>query len=306
MAFANLPHMNRQLLLCHPVLGLLTACLLGTRAAGQDLDFRAPGAPSEPLLPRAWDLARWTGTGDSDRPAGDPLRSMRLFGMPTGFLSQPVGADLDPDVPPSEDAAPPEPGGDLPVLAAMWNDNPYFDFRRPGDVGGYGYYRIHSQLQLLGTQRTGCSLGMQAVTPAGLESDGIAEGPTVVAPHFALFHEVSDGTAVQAFVGKDLRVIPRLDDRFGGGFRYGMAVAQRVPGFDGGTLPYVHVFLEALGRYRIDGESSPGGGPAVWELLPGLHWRVGDSCWVSGGVLMPLGASHIDLGLWQLTCSWQF
>src|SRR5579884_1717298 len=121
--------MNRQhLFIYQGVLGLLAGCLLGGPAVGQELSFRVPTTLTEPLLPPPWDLVRWTGA-DGDRQAGDPLRSVRLFGMPSGYLSEPVGSDLDPDAPPPADAPPGRPGPDLPVAAAMWNDNPFFDVR---------------------------------------------------------------------------------------------------------------------------------------------------------------------------------
>jgi hypothetical protein len=287
--------------------GLLLACLPGRPAWGQE--FRAVPAdpPEEPILPSPFELGRWAGATDGDRAAAARGRAVHLFHMPTGFLSDPVEAALDPDLaPPGEPAAAAEPdGADLPIQAAMYQDNPYFDFRRPGDPGGPGFYRIHTQLQVLGSETTGCTLGLQAVTPAGLENDGLADGPTVLVPNVALYHELFNGLEIQGFVGKNVRLRSGWEDHIKHSLHYGVALAHAVPGFDGGPLPHVDFFLEALGRYRMEGEARSGA-PAVWELLPGLHWRVGDNWWLSGGVLMPLNTPRFEMGKWQLTCSWQF
>src|SRR5437588_645244 len=50
------------------------------------------------------------------------------------------------------------------------------------------------------------ALGLQAVTPAGLQFAGAQDGPTVFSPAFALFHALDNGFAVQGFVGKHLQV----------------------------------------------------------------------------------------------------
>jgi hypothetical protein len=58
----------------------------------------------------------------------------------------------------------------------------------------------------------------------------------------------------------------------------------------------MYLFFQALGRYRYDGDPSSQRRTGTWELVPGIHWRMGDNCWMS------LGASRFSL----LTCSWQF
>ena len=86
---------------------------------------------------------------------------------------------------------------------------------------------------------------------------------------------------------------------------YGIAL-QRPLGLDPfGTGSSVHLFVEALGRSRFFayGTESPS---SSWEVLPGLHWRVGDNCWMSGGVIVPLNNQHFDPGLVQITCWWKF
>jgi hypothetical protein len=278
--------------------GFLLACLTAGPAAGQ--------GPDEPLLPRFLDVGRWAAP-DGERPSALRNRCLRFFRMPSGIAGDPVGADFDSDLAPEADARrPADPDDrDLPVQANLYTDNPYFDFRRPGDVGGPGFYRIHTQMQLFETETTGCTLGLQAVTPAGLENDGLADGPTQFYPNLALIQELFDGLALEGFVGKNVRARSGWEDHVGRSLHYGLAVAHPLPGFDSGSLPQVHFFVEALGRYRMDGEARPGG-PAAWELLPGLHWRMGDNWWLSGGVIVPLNAGPRETGLWQVTCSWQF
>jgi hypothetical protein len=279
--------------------GLLLVCLAGGLLPAQQ--------PDEPLLPRLTDVSRWAAP-DTDRPSALRGRFLRFYQMPTPVTADPVGADLDNDpIPPDAGAAPAADPDDLglPVQAALYTDNPYFDFRRPGDVGGRGFYRIHTQLQLFETDTAGCTLGLQAVTPAGQENDGLADGPTLFYPNLALCQELFGGLAVEGFVGKNVRARPGWEDHIGRSLNYGVAVAQPLPCLDTATLPQVHLFVEALGRYRIEGQAGPGG-PSVWQLLPGLHWRMGDNWWMSGGVLVPLTPGPRESGLWQVTCSWQF
>ena len=86
----------------------------------------------------------------------------QLFGITPGFLSDPVGL-TDPNDPstPADDSGPDW----LEVTAG--NDNPFFDLRSPGDPGGVGFYKLHTQVQLFDSPHTGCTVAVQAVTPAG-------------------------------------------------------------------------------------------------------------------------------------------
>ena len=287
---------------------LLPLAVLVSPAVAQSL----PGSPSdlwqEPLLPRGLaPLGNWQ---SGDAPGYNHSHCCRLFRMPSAFPSGPLGLDNDNDslvddgnaagAAGDKDAA-----GDNRLKLAVGSDNPFFDFRRPGDPGGVGYYRLHSQVLLFDNQKTGFGMGLRAVTPAGLEADGISDGPTVLSPHFAWFHEVGNGTAVQGFVGKDLRANSHWSDSLERQINYGLALQSPLPGIEPAPGRSVHVFLEALGRYRIDGDPSLRA-PLNWELLPGVHWRLGDSWWMSGGILMPLGVPRPDAHLWQITCSWQF
>jgi hypothetical protein len=220
--------------------------------------------------------------------------------------------EMEGDAPAGADAPPASPANDNSSFAdgraRLWlgTDNPFFDFRRPGDPGGVGYYKLHSQALLFDTDYTGLSVGFQAVTPAGLEADGMQTGPTVLSPNIALFHEVTSGTAIQGFVGKDLRANSRWVGGLHRSIQYGLALQSPCPGLQPKDGQCVHFFVEALGRYRYEGD--PGlGGPLNLHLVPGVHWRLGESWWMSGGVLMPLGGpTRYDSRLWQITASWHF
>jgi hypothetical protein len=183
-------------------------------------------------------------------------------------------------------------------------DNPFFDFRRPGDPGGVGYYKLHSQFLLVDAPSSGVSVGLEAVTPAGLEADGISQGPTILSPNFGWFYEVAQGTAIQGFVGKNLRTRPGWSDALERDVQYGVALHSPFPGSERDSAA-VHFFLEALGRYRFDGDPSVRT-TGTWKLVPGIHCQITDSWWLSGGLLMPLVSPRMDSRLWQLTCSWHF
>lgn len=258
------------------------------RILPKELDLNVPATPNNPILSRP--------------------NAVRLFRMMPGFLADPVGLQ--------EDTAPPDPvdfvkndDGLNWLQVAVGSDNPFFDVRRPGDPGGVGYYRMHTQLQLLDSPSTGCALGFQAVTPAGRDQGGLDDGPTVISPAFALFHALEDGTAFHGFVGKHVHLSNpsafadalATPGRLHRSLHYGMAVQRPVaPEVDN-----VYLFVEALGRYRYDAAAT--GPPAVWEVLPGMHWKLTDSWWLSGAVVLPVNRDRpIDAKLWQITCSFQF
>ena len=92
---------------------------------------------------------------------------------------------------------------------------------------------------------------------------------------------------------------------YGRGLDYGLAYHRPLPTLDGEASQNLFWFVEGLGRVRPQDFQSTSRG-ASWEVLPGLHWRLSDSWWLSGGVVFPVGASRSDTGLWQFTCSWQF
>ena len=74
---------------------------------------------------------------DDTSPPSRPDR-FQLFRMPVGFLTNPVGLDSDDDDPPGDlesATAPSFPGEDR-LQLILGQDNPFFDFRYPGDPGG--------------------------------------------------------------------------------------------------------------------------------------------------------------------------
>ncbi len=256
------------------------------------------------VLPRNWfqDAASQTPTTDARS------RGIHLFRIPT-YLSDPVGLDLE-DPSAGDSSAASDPGPDW-LQFAMGNDNPFFDLRHRGDPGGVGYYKVSSQVQLFDAKKTGCALGFQGVTPAGPEQVGNFDGPTVFRPSVTLFHELDDGTAVQGFLGRQLRVDSFSGARINQGVEYGLTLHRPLATDDLQGFKNVFVFVEALGRYRYEagtGVAAPlyGGAPNTFEFVPGLHFKMNDNWWVSGGVVLPLNQSTNELRLWQLTCSFQF
>ena len=225
---------------------------------------------------------------------------IQLFGITPGFLSDPVGL-ADPSDPP---AAADDSGPDwLQVTAG--NDNPFFDLRTPGDPGGIGFYKLHTQVQLFDSPNTGCTIAVQAVTPAGRESDGVDDGSTVVSPAFSLFHSLDDGTAIQGFVGKNVNVGSHWSGQLNQSVRYGMAVQRPLlPAGPNGDANF-YVFMEALGHYRYDAGSNPGS-PNTVDVLPGVHYRLAPNWWMSGGYIVPVTPAKTDANCWQITCSFQF
>src|SRR5262249_36790903 len=139
---------------------------------------------------------------------GNPSRTPRLdlLGLPTGFLREPVGVDDDPT------ATPTTPGGDESVLVSVGTYNPYIGWRRPSEPGGLGYAQFYSQVQLLDLGNTSVCLGLRTLMPAGLEQGGVRQGPSLVTPSFAWFHDLGEGVALHGFVGQDITPNSRLRD----------------------------------------------------------------------------------------------
>jgi hypothetical protein len=240
----------------------------------------------------------------------DPIPSFRLdrfqlFRMPAGFLTTPPGLDSDDDDPATDSSLTTTSPGDDRLQVLIGQDNPFFDFRYRGDPGGYGYYRLHAQCQLLNSNSSGLCLGLRAVTPAGLETDGLAEGRTVLNPALSWYQDLGANFIVHGYVGKNLRASPNWTDNLERSIHYGLAVQQPIPGLDSGPIGSLHMFVEALGRQRsspdlVDRPTS------TLQMLPGLHWQMGENWWMQGGILVPMGSSRLDAGLWQITCSWRF
>lgn len=276
------------------------------RAPEDWLRPRCP-TPSGPIIP---DLPVWSATGGDRAGPSAPSGQVRLLRMPTTFLDTPVGlgdSDLDPG-----DAADP----DAPVAGflatpemarlqfAAGQDNPYLDFRRPGTPGGVGYYRVHTQWQMIDAGKTGCTLACQATRPAGVQAQGLREGPTTLSPALTLFHDLGEGVAVHGYVGTDVRLDGRGDGG-GQGLQYGLALQQPLGPAAADPNRGLFLFVEALGRYR-DPTLGPVAPLHAWEVLPGVHYRMSRSWWFSSGVLVPVGPVRSGSGLWHMTSSWQF
>jgi hypothetical protein len=45
---------------------------------------------------------------------------------------------------------------------------------------------------------------------------------------------------------------------------------------------------------------------AVWEMVPGVHWRMNENWFMSGGWIVPMSAPRTETGQWQLSCWLQF
>jgi hypothetical protein len=224
--------------------------------------------------------------------------------MPTGFVSNPIGLDDD-DSPIADPSAEGQSGADIPVQVAIGSDNPYFDFRAHADPGGVGYYRLHTQYQLVDSKSTCLSLGLQAATPAGLDNDGVAGGPTRLHPSLACYHELEGGVAFQGFIGKSLSSGAGWTDSLERGLQCGVAVQRPLPTFAGVSSKNLYMYVEALGRMNSAGDLGHYG-ESPFELLPGLHWRLGDNWWLSGGLIVPVERHRVDPDLWQFTWSWRF
>jgi hypothetical protein len=294
--------MNRRILL----LFLLLPLAPSSPAMAQTLSDAPSDLWRRPVL--AGDPSFFTSAQSSSTPNRNSL--CHFFRMPLSFAGDPIGVDSEPDPPlapngPFATACPADSTSGDRLQVVMGSHNPFFDFQRPGDPGGVGYYKLHSQMMLLDNSCSGLSMGLQALTPAGLEADGVAGGPTIVSPHLGWFYDAGDGTAIQGFVSKQVRARAGWTDDLGGDVRYGVGVQRPLPGFESNASQSLHMFVEALGRYRPNFDTAQGS-PGKWDLLPGLHWRLNNSWWMSGGLLMPLTGSHLDSRYWQITCSWQF
>lgn len=216
--------------------------------------------------------------------------------MPNGFLNATLGIMDDPDEP--HDPAEPNQGGNdfeaLSILQVSFGSyNPYFELRRPGAPGGVGFFKLASQLPLLDRGPTSVSLGLNALTPAGVQYGGAVSGPTVVTPALAWAHDLGAGTAVQGYVGQNIQAGTRWTESLFTNLQCGMALQCPVPGTAPSGEQGVFFFLQALGNYD---NSRTDGRPALWEVVPGVHYRWSSSCWMS------LGVSRYNF----LTASWQF
>lgn len=239
---------------------------------------------STPVLPA--DFAFSSRTLD-ERPTPRPATAIPLFRMPTAFLQDPLDIAPDADGPDSD--------GPLRVNAGL--HNPFFDFRLRGDGGSVGHYKVQTQYQLYDAEGSGLSFGFHALTPAGFENNGLGRGPTQVNSSFAWYQQIDDGVFLHGFVGANVRANSAWDENIGRSFEYGIAFQSLVPDFEPAPDTSLHVFVEVLGRQRFNDDP---GLSTRWGVLPGLHLRLGEDQWISGGVLVPYGLPRSE-SLWHLT-----
>jgi hypothetical protein len=230
-----------------------------------------------------------------------------LFRIQPAFATDPVGLDGGDDTLPDEKLPEPDPGPDW-LNISYGNDNPYFDFRQRGDPGGLGFYRVWTQVQLLDLDRTSCSLAFQAVTPAGQENNGLPDylGPKVVSPGLSLFHSFDEETALQGYVGKHVPLQYSGTGYVQKDLQYGMALQRSLAGLPAlDPFKNLYVSVGALGQYRLERDATRP--PMVWEVMPGVQWKMADNCWVSGGMILPVGSTRTDAaGHWQVTLRFKF
>ena len=204
------------------------ACIVlwavSSSALAQSDEAGLPSFCSDPTLRRQFRLAISGGLSDGSDDGTGRTNRIRLFHMPTGFLSDPVGLDLDDDTTPG-DGDDPASGPDRWGLA-LGADNPYFDFRLPGDPGGVGFYKANTQYQLYDSDSAHFSFNLEAATPAGLDNQGVSGGPTIITPALAYFYEMESGSAVQAFVGKNFGARRGWSDSLERSFNCGLAVQR--------------------------------------------------------------------------------
>jgi hypothetical protein len=174
-------------------------------------------------------------------------------------------------------------------VISFGDDNPFFDPRRPGDPGGVGFVRIHSQMQVVDSGSTSVCFGLRAWTPAGLENGGVQNGSTVMAPGVAVFQELGAGSALHGFVDQSFH-----SGYHQGPMRCGMAVNCPLNNAEQPADANMFFFVQALGT--LDYTPDRPGRSMNWDLVPGIHWRLSDSFWMS------LGASRSSM----LTCWWHF
>jgi hypothetical protein len=236
---------------------------------------------------------------------------LRLFRFAPGFLADPIGIQDDDSgmpgvlsLPGSNLASMPQDSGPDWIQVGMGSDNPYFDLRRPGDPGGFGYYRVNTQVSLLDSPTTACAFGVQTVTPAGTQFGGLPNGPTVVVPAFSVFHAVTDRLALQGFVSKNVPISDAAGCPLQRNVQYGVALQRPLLADGPEALRSLFFSVGALGQLTPERDSVrlvPN-----YDVLPGFQWHVSDNWWLSSGVLVPLGPTRAAPGQWQLTCSLQF
>jgi hypothetical protein len=266
-----------------PVL-LTIMVVLVTARAGQAQDATAVTAWQQYPLSSELATALCGGIDPSTTSLANRAR-IPLYRMMPGFLGDPANFARSDDT--GEGQA-----SDNGILVNLGDDNLYFDPRRPGAPGGTGYYRLFSQMQVLDTGSTSVCLGLKAWMPTGAEFGGV-DGHSYFAPGVGVFQDLGNGSGLHGFVGQNWCAAVRNQTRQAA-MECGMAVHCPVPGLVEPTCNGVYMYVQALGRYGY--QNSTDGKEMELELVPGVHWRVSDSFWMS------LAASRRGM----LTCSWQY
>lgn len=239
-----------------------------------------------------------------DSPVPSGRNRVQLFRVAPAFLvGVPWLESEDPTISRVVDVEP-DSGPDW-VSLAFGNDNPYLDFRPRGEAGGVGYNRLFSQIQLFDDTRTACSVILQAVTPAGIQFDGVPDhrGATVFTPALSLYHALDDdGTALQLTINKPLTMSNPAAQSFRRDFQCGVAVHTPLAGDSRDLFGNVFVSVEALGQVRSDARTA-----LLLDVLPGVHWKPADNWRISGAMAVPLDRETPITGRsWQITCALQF
>ncbi len=237
---------------------------------------------------------------------------LRLFRITPGFLADPLGMQDDESggLPgmanlPRTDAVPTaQESGPEWIQISMGSDVPFFDLRCPGDPGGFGYYRVNTQMALLDSPTTACSLGVQTVTPAGAQFGGLPNGPTVLIPAFSVFHALNDRLALQGFVSKNVPIYDGATAPLQRNVQCGLALQRPLLGNAPEGLRNLYFSVGALGQLTPERDYLRV--VPKCDVLPGFQWHVNDNWWLSSAVLMPVGPVRTVPGQWQLTCSLQF
>jgi hypothetical protein len=207
---------------------------------------------------------------------------LTMFRMPSGYLAAPITIISDDDTPSSGSTFNADDDG-LPLQISFGNYIPYFDMVRRGDPGGVGYYKVHTQVQLVDLGFTYVSAVLQALTPMGAQSGGVSNGPTVLAPALAAFHDLGYGAGVHAYVGQNIVAMPGWREQMLSNFNCGIAMQHPVPFTRTDGSQGLFVFVQALGQYHGDG-SRGDVRATTWEVIPGLQYRVNSNSWMSVGI----------------------
>lgn len=253
---------------------------------------------SGPLLVPPGHIVSPSGGQASSVPVPAPAR-IRPFWVQPGFLIDTPWLGADDPVPVEPDTGPDW------VTLSFGNDNPNFAFRRQGDPGGVGFFRVSSQFQLFDSAGTSCALCLNAVSPSGQENDGLpdSKGATVLMPAFSLSHAFDEGTWLLLSVGTNLTLQNPTPQPSRRDWQYGFGVYHSLATDGNGPFRNVYVSVEALGQQR---EMRDVRSPVTWDVLPGLHWKPASNWTLSGAFALPMAARSDTPQQWQIICTVQF